>query len=80
MHMEANVLPTDTPSTPGVRSKGQTIYFSKNCHAAYQIKGNEAQSYIKASMLFLHTPLSPEVGSKSHFFRKSENGHVALSI
>ena len=27
--MVANILPTDTPSTQGVGSKGQTIYFVK---------------------------------------------------
>ena len=26
-NMVANILPTDTPSTQGVGSKGQTIYF-----------------------------------------------------
>ena len=40
--MVANILPTDTPSTQGVGSKGQTIYFSESSHAAYQIKANEA--------------------------------------
>ena len=39
-NMAANILPTDTPSTQGLRSKGQTIYFSESSHAAYQIKGN----------------------------------------
>ena len=38
--VEANFLPTDTPSTQGVGSKGQTIYFSESSHVAYQIKGN----------------------------------------
>ena len=38
--MVANVLPTDTPSTQGVGSKGQTIYFCESSHVAYQIKGN----------------------------------------
>ena len=40
--MVANILPTDTPWTQGVGSKGQTIYFSESSHAAYQIKSNEA--------------------------------------
>ena len=38
--MVANILPTDTPSTQGVGSKGQTIYFCESSHVAYQIKGN----------------------------------------
>ena len=37
-NMVANILPTDTPSTQGVGSKGQTIYFFESSHAAYQIK------------------------------------------
>ena len=39
-NMVANILPTDTPSTQGVGSKGQTISFSEISHVAYQIKGN----------------------------------------
>ena len=39
-NMVANILPTDTPSTQGVGSKGQTIPFSESSHVAYQIKGN----------------------------------------
>ena len=43
--MVANILPTDTPLTQGVGSKGQTIYFTESSHVesshvAYQIKGN----------------------------------------
>ena len=65
--MVANILPTDTP-TQGVGSKGQTISFSESGHVAYQIKGNLAQSTMKANMLSLHTPMTPGVGSKGHFF------------
>ena len=39
-NMVANILPTDTPSTQGVGSKGQTISFSESSYVAYQIKGN----------------------------------------
>ena len=39
-NMVANILPTDTHSTQGVGSKGQTIYFCESSHVAYQIKGN----------------------------------------
>ena len=37
-NMVANILPTDTPLTQGVGSKGQTIYFSESSHVAYQYK------------------------------------------
>ena len=36
----ANILPTDTPSTQRIGSKGQTISFSESSHVVYQIKGN----------------------------------------
>ena len=35
-NMAANILPTDTPSTPGVGSKGQTVSYSESSHVAYQ--------------------------------------------
>ena len=66
--MVANILPTDTPSTQGVGSKGQTISFTESSHVAYQIKGNLAQSTMKAKKLSLHTPTTPGVGSKGHIF------------
>ena len=65
--MVANILPTDTLSTQGMGSKGQTISFSESSHVAYQIKGNSAQRTMKANMLSLHTPTTPGVGSKGHF-------------
>ena len=34
-NMVANILPTDTPSTQEVESKGQTISFSESSHVAY---------------------------------------------
>ena len=39
-NMVANILPTDTPLTQGMGSKGQTISFTEISHVAYQIKGN----------------------------------------
>ena len=42
--MVTNILPTDTPLTQGVGSKGQTIYFSESSHVAYQIKADDAGS------------------------------------
>ena len=34
---------------------------------------------MKANMLSLHTPMTPGVGSKDHFF-PSKSGHVAYKI
>ena len=65
--MVANILPSDTPLTQGVGSKGQTISFSAGSHVAYQIKGIWAQSIMKANMLSLHTPATPGVGQKVIF-------------
>ena len=39
-NMVANILPTDTSTTQGLGSKGQTISFSESRHVSYQIKGN----------------------------------------
>ena len=70
-NMVANILPTDTTSTQGLGSKGQTISFCER---------SRAQSTMKAKMLSLHTPTTPWVGSKGHFFMFSESGHVAYQI
>ena len=78
--MVANILPTDTPLTQGVGSKGQTIYFSESSHVAYQIKGNWAQSTMKANMLSLHTPATPGWGQKIIFCSFYESGHIAYEI
>ena len=43
-----------TPSTPGVRSKGQNI-FSEGGHAAYQMKGNDVYNNMHAILLHLYT-------------------------
>ena len=59
--MVANILPTDTPSTQGVGSKGQTISFSESSHVAYQIKAENAGS----NKYFAHRHTSTQgVGSK----------------
>ena len=77
--MVANVVPTDTPSTPIKWSNH--IIFSESSHVAYQIKGNLPQSTMKASMLFLHTPSPPGVESKRQVvFFVTESGHVACKI
>ena len=39
-NMVANILPTDTPLTQRMGSKGQTIYFCESSRVIYQIKGN----------------------------------------
>ena len=62
--MVANILPTDTPSTQGVGSKGQTISFSESSHVAYQIKAEDAGSNMEANILPTDTPLTQGVGSK----------------
>ena len=56
--MVANILPTDTPSTQGVGSKGQTISFSESSHVAYQIKAEHTGSNMVANILvMLHIKL-----------------------
>ena len=40
--MQAHILSLHKPSTPGVGSKGQNIFFPESRHVAYQIKGNGA--------------------------------------
>ena len=62
--MPANILPTDTPSTQGVGSKGQTISFSDSSHVSYQIKADDAGSNMEANILPTDTPLTQGVGSK----------------
>ena len=37
LKMVANILPTNTPLTQGMGSKGQTIYFCESSHVAYQV-------------------------------------------
>ena len=54
--MVANSLPTDTPLTKGVGSKGQTIHFSESSHVAYQIKADDAASNIVSNSLPTDTP------------------------
>ena len=57
-NMVANILPTDTPSTQGMGSKGQTIYFSESSHVAYQIKADDAGSIMVANILPTDRPLT----------------------
>ena len=61
--MVANILPTDTPLTLGVGSKGQTIYFSESSYVAYQIKADDTGSNMVGNILPRHT-LDPGGGVK----------------
>ena len=62
--MVANILPTDTPSTQGEGSKGQTISFSESSHVAYQIKADDAGSHMVANILPIDTPSTQGLGKK----------------
>ena len=75
--MVANILPTDTPSTQGVGSKGQTISFSESSHVAYQIKAYDAGSNMVANILPTDTPLTRGRGQTISF---TESSHVAYQI
>ena len=79
-NMVANILPTDTPSTQGVGSKGQTISFSESSHVAYQIKADDAGSNMIANTLPTDTPSTQGVGSKGQTISFSESSHVAYPI
>ena len=78
--MVAYILPTDTPSTQGVGSKGQSIYFSESSHVAYQIKADDAGSNMVANILPTDTPLIQGVGSKGQTISFTESSHVAYQI
>ena len=78
--MVVNILPTDTPSTQGVGSKGQTISFSESSHVAYQIKADDAGSNMVANILPTDTPSTQGVGSKGqlYIFLKVVMLHIKL--
>ena len=80
--MVVNILPTDTPLTQGVGSKGQTIYFlSESSHVAYQIKADDACSKMVANILPADSPSTQGVGSKGQtIYFLSERSHVAYQI
>ena len=79
-NMVANMLPTDTPSTQGVRSKGQTINFSESSHVAYQIKADDAGSNMVANILPTDTPSTRGWGQKVklYLFLKIVMLHIKL--
>ena len=78
--MVANILPTDTPSTQGVGSKGQTISFSESSHVAYQIKADNTGSNMVANILLTDTPSTQGAGSKVklYLFLKVVMLHIKL--
>ena len=78
--MVANILPTDTPSTQGVGTKGQTLSFSESSHVAYQIKAYDAGSNMVANILLTDTLLTQGVGSKGQTISFSESSHVSYQI
>ena len=78
--MVVNILPTGTPSTQGVGSKGQTLFFSESSHVAYQIKAEDAGSNMVANILGTDTPMTQGLGSKGQNIYFSENSHVAYQI
>ena len=77
-NMVANILPTDTPWTQGVGSKGQTIYFSESSHVAYQIKADDAGSSMVANILPTDTPLTNGGGVKLYLLLKVVMLHIKL--
>ena len=78
--MVANILPTYTPSTQGVGSKGQTIYSSESSHVAFQIKADNSGSNMVANFLPTDARLTQGVGSKGQTISFTESSHVAYQI
>ena len=78
--MVANILPTYTPLTQGVGSKGQTISFTESSHVSYQIKADDAGSNMVAKILPTYIPLTQGVGSKGQTISFTESSHVAYQI
>ena len=78
--MVADILPTDSPSTQGLGSKGQTISFSESSHVAYQIKAEDLGSSMVANILPTDTPSTQGMGSKGQTISFSESSHVAYQI
>ena len=78
--MVANTLPTGTPFTQGVGSKGQTIFFFESSHVAYRIKADDAGSNMVANILPTDTPSTPGMGSKGQTISFSESSRVAYQI
>ena len=65
-NMVANVFPTDTPSTPRVGSKGQSI-FLKVVMLHVKLRKLSIERH-ESKYLPFHIPPTPGVGSKGHCF------------
>ena len=79
-NMVANILPTATPSTQGVGSKGQTISFSESSHVAYQIKADDTRSNMVANICPQTHPRPRGWGQKVklYLFLKEVMLHIKL--
>ena len=78
--MVANILPTATPSTQGVGSKGQNYIFYESSHVAYQIKADDAGSKMVANILPTDIASTQRAGSKGQTIFFSESCHFAYQI
>ena len=78
--MVTNIFPTDTPSTKGVGSKGQTTSFFESSHVAYHIKADDAGSNMVANIMPTDTPSTQGVWSKGQTisFLKVVMFHIKL--
>ena len=74
-NMVVYILPTDTPSTQGVGSKGQTV-FLKVVMLHIKLK----LTRLVANILPTDIPLTQGVGSKGQTISFSERSHVAYQI
>ena len=70
--MVANILPTDTPLTQGVGSKGQTISFTESSHE----RELSTEHHESKCAVITHTN-NPWGGVKGSFLFFSKSGHVA---
>ena len=79
-NMVANILPTDTPSTQGMGSKGQTISFSESSHVAYQIKADDPGRNMVANVCpqTRHRPRGWGQKVKLYLFLKVVMLHIKL--
>ena len=73
-------MPTDTPLTQWVGSKGQAIHFSESSHVTYQINADDAGSNMVANILPTDTPSAQGMGQnvKLYLFLKVVMLHIKL--
>ena len=69
--MKASMLFLHTPSTPGVGSKCQIVFFfvSESGHVACKINVKEVKTNIQGNTLNVHTLLSTWVGLKGQLLK-----------